>query len=165
MHREQQGCSSGSGRTSSSGPTRRCTGRAVIALRDHPTAASAMGINVALYKNVRYDPLRDFEPIMIAGQNALLLVTNPSFPPTTVKDFIALAKSKPTEISVGTSGIGTTAHLSLEQFNRLAGVKLTHIPYRGSSAAMPDPTLPVTMSAVRTGPSSRTMDTQTSRPT
>src|SRR5262245_60234710 len=88
-------------------------------------------INVALYKNVRYDPLRDFEPILIAGQNSLLLVTNPSFPPTTMRDFIALAKSKPADISVGTSGLGTTAHLSLEQLNRLAGVKLTHIPYRG----------------------------------
>ena len=90
-------------------------------------------INVALYKSVKYDPLRDFAPIIVAGENALLLVATPSLPTNSVKDVIALAKAKPGELSAGTSGLGTTAHLSLEQFNKIAGVKITHIPYRGGA--------------------------------
>lgn len=92
---------------------------------------SPLTINVAAYKNVKYDPLRDFEPIMVVGQNGLLLVTNPSFQAKSLKEFIDLAKAKPTEISVGSSGLGNTAHLSIEQLNKIAGIKLTHIPYRG----------------------------------
>jgi tripartite-type tricarboxylate transporter receptor subunit TctC len=93
-------------------------------------------INVALYKSVKYDPLRDFAPIIVAGENALLLVATPSLPVTSLKDLIALAKAKPGELSAGTSGLGTTAHLSLEQFNKMAGVKITHIPYRGGAPSV-----------------------------
>jgi tripartite-type tricarboxylate transporter receptor subunit TctC len=93
-------------------------------------------INVALYKSVKYDPLKDFAPIIVAGENALLLVANPSVPANSLKELIALAKAKPGELSAGTSGLGTTAHLSLEQFNKLAGVKLTHIPYRGGAPSV-----------------------------
>jgi tripartite-type tricarboxylate transporter receptor subunit TctC len=108
-------------------------------------------INVALYKNVKYDPLRDFEPVIMAGETPLLLVTTPSLPVNSVKDLIALAKAKPGEISAGTSGLGTTAHLSLEQFNKMAGVKLTHIPYRGglpSLTAAVAGEVPVTLSDI-----------------
>jgi tripartite-type tricarboxylate transporter receptor subunit TctC len=93
-------------------------------------------INVAAYKNIRYDPLRDFAPIIVAGENALLLVANPSVPAQSIKDLVTLAKAKPCELSAGTSGLGTTAHLSLEQFNKLAGVKITHIPYRGGAPSV-----------------------------
>ncbi|MEA2977283.1 MAG: hypothetical protein QOF19_2803 [Alphaproteobacteria bacterium] len=92
---------------------------------------SPLTTNVALYSNLKYDPLRDFEPIVVTGETSLLLVANPSLPANSVKDLIALAKSKPTELSAGTSGLGTTAHLSLAQFNKMAGVQITHIPYRG----------------------------------
>jgi len=88
-------------------------------------------INVAAYQNIKYDPLRDFTPITVAGENAVLLVANPSLPATSIKELIALAKAKPGELSAGTSGLGTTAHLSLALFNKLAGVEIRHIPYRG----------------------------------
>jgi len=88
-------------------------------------------INLAAYQNIKYDPLRDFTPITVAGENAVLLVANPSLPATSIKELIALAKAKPGELSAGTSGLGTTAHLSLALFNKLAGVEIRHIPYRG----------------------------------
>jgi len=88
-------------------------------------------INVAAYQNLKYDPLRDFAPITVAGENAVLLVTNPSLPATSIEELIALAKAKPGELSAGTSGLGTTAHLSLALFNKMAGIEIRHIPYRG----------------------------------
>ncbi len=88
-------------------------------------------INVAAYRNIKYDPLRDFAPVIVAGENALILVTNPTLPVNSVRGLIDLAKSKPAQLTAGTSGIGTTAHLSLAQFNRLAGIEITHVPYRG----------------------------------
>jgi tripartite-type tricarboxylate transporter receptor subunit TctC len=88
-------------------------------------------INVAAYSNVKYDPLRDFTPITVAGENSVLLVAHPSLPATSIKDLIALAKAKPGDLAAGTSGLGTTAHLSLALFNKLAGVDVRHIPYRG----------------------------------
>src|SRR5262249_19855317 len=88
-------------------------------------------INVAAYQNIKYDPLRDFTPITVAGENAVLLVANQSLPATSIKELIELAKAKPGELSAGTSGLGTTAHLSLALFNKLAGVEIRHIPYRG----------------------------------
>jgi len=88
-------------------------------------------INAAAYSNLKYDPLRDFAPITVAGENAVLLVAHPSLPAVSIKELIALAKAKPGDLSAGTSGLGTTAHLSLALFNKLAGVEVRHIPYRG----------------------------------
>jgi len=88
-------------------------------------------INVAAYQNIKYDPLRDFVPITVAGENAVLLVAHPSLPANSVRELIALAKAKPGDLAAGTSGLGTTAHLSLAQFNKLAGIDIRHIPYRG----------------------------------
>src|SRR5262249_14909750 len=88
-------------------------------------------INVAAYQNLKYDPLRVSAPIPVAGENALLRVTTPSLPATSIEELIALAKAKPGELSAGTSGLGTTAHLSLALFNKMAGIAIRHIPYRG----------------------------------
>jgi tripartite-type tricarboxylate transporter receptor subunit TctC len=88
-------------------------------------------INVAAYQNIKYDPLRDFVPITVTGENPILLVAHPTQPASSVRELIALAKAKPGELAAGTSGLGTTAHLSLAQFNKLAGVDVRHIPYRG----------------------------------
>jgi tripartite-type tricarboxylate transporter receptor subunit TctC len=87
--------------------------------------------NLAVYKSLNYDPLRDFEPVIVAGENSLLVVANPKLPAKTTAELIALAKQKPGALAAGTSGNGTTAHLSLAQFNKMAGVELTHVPYRG----------------------------------
>jgi tripartite-type tricarboxylate transporter receptor subunit TctC len=88
-------------------------------------------INPWLQK-VNYDPVRDFAPITVAGENSIVLVTHPSVPATNIKELVAYIKTKkPGELSAGTSGQGTTAHLSLAQFNKRAGVDVTHVPYRG----------------------------------
>jgi tripartite-type tricarboxylate transporter receptor subunit TctC len=88
-------------------------------------------INVAAYQNIKYDPLKDFSPVTVAGENPILLVTNPTLPVNSVRDLIALAKATPGDLAAGTSGLGTTAHLSLAQLNKLAGIDIRHIPYRG----------------------------------
>ena len=79
---------------------------------------SPLTTNVFLQKGVNYDPVRDFAPITVAGENSIVLVTHPSVPATSIKELIAYVKTKkPGELSAGTSGQGTTAHLSLAQFN------------------------------------------------
>jgi tripartite-type tricarboxylate transporter receptor subunit TctC len=92
---------------------------------------SPLTTNLALYPSLGYEPLRDFEPIIVAGENALVLAANPKLPVKTVKDLIELAKSKPGELNAATSGNGSTAHLSLATFNKQAGISITHVPYRG----------------------------------
>ena len=92
---------------------------------------SPLTTNLALYPSLGYEPLRDFEPIIVAGENALVLATNPKLPVKTVKDLIELAKSRPGELNAATSGNGSTAHLSLATFNKQAGISITHVPYRG----------------------------------
>jgi tripartite-type tricarboxylate transporter receptor subunit TctC len=92
---------------------------------------SPLTTNLVLYPSLGYEPLRDFEPVILAGENSLVLAANPKLPVKSVKELIALAKSKPGELNAGTSGNGSTAHLSLATFNKQAGVSITHVPYRG----------------------------------
>ncbi|MFL6797210.1 MAG: Bug family tripartite tricarboxylate transporter substrate binding protein [Xanthobacteraceae bacterium] len=92
---------------------------------------SPLTTNLALYPNLGYEPLRDFEPIILAGENSLVLAANPKLPVGNLKELIALAKSKPGELNAATSGNGSTAHLSLASFNKQAHVSITHVPYRG----------------------------------
>ena len=96
------------------------------------STSAPLTLNIWLQKGLRYDPLRDFAPITVTGSNPIILVANPSVPATNIKELIAYVKSKkPGELSAGTSGQGTTAHLGLARFNKLAGVEITHVPYRG----------------------------------
>ena len=93
---------------------------------------SPLTTNIWLQKSLNYDPLRDFAPITVPGENSIALVIHPSVPATNIKELIAYVKTKkPGELSAGTSGQGTTAHLSLAEFNKRAGVEVTHVPYRG----------------------------------
>ena len=92
---------------------------------------SPLTSNLAVYKSLAYDPLRDFAPVIVAAESKLLLVANPKLPAKSTAELIALAKQQPGKLAAGTSGNGATAHLSLAQFNKLAGVELTHVPYRG----------------------------------
>jgi tripartite-type tricarboxylate transporter receptor subunit TctC len=92
---------------------------------------SPLTTNLALYPSLGYEPLRDFAPVILAGENSLILAANPKLPVKSVKDLIALAKAKPGELNAATSGNGSTAHLSLATFNKQAGVSITHVPYRG----------------------------------
>ena len=92
---------------------------------------SPLTTNLALYPSLGYEPLRDFEPIILAGENSLVLAANPKLPVKTLKELIALAKNKPGQLNAGTSGNGSTAHLSLATLNKQAGISITHVPYRG----------------------------------
>jgi tripartite-type tricarboxylate transporter receptor subunit TctC len=75
--------------------------------------------------------MRDFVPILLTGENGLVVVANPSLPAKTFGEMIALAKKQPGMLSAGTSGNGTTAHIALAQINKRAGVEITHVPYNG----------------------------------
>jgi tripartite-type tricarboxylate transporter receptor subunit TctC len=97
---------------------------------------SPLTTNLALYPSLGYDPLRDFEPIIVAGENSLVLAASPKLPVKNVADLIALAKGKPGELNAATSGNGSTAHLSLATFNKMAGVSITHVPYRGGAPSL-----------------------------
>ena len=93
-------------------------------------------INPALYANMPYNNIKDFTPVSFLASTPNLLVVNNAVPAKTVKDLIALAGKMP--LTFGSSGSGTSIHLSGELFNTLAGVKMQHIPYKGRAQAVPD---------------------------
>jgi len=86
--------------------------------------------------NLKFDSMKDFQFITVAAESQNLLVLHPSFPPKSVKELIALSKKRPGDINYGSSGIGTTVHLSAELFQYMTGVKWVHIPYKGAGPAM-----------------------------
>jgi tripartite-type tricarboxylate transporter receptor subunit TctC len=94
-------------------------------------------INHNLYPKLGFDPLK-FEPIAVMGLVPNALLTNPGFPPKSVAEVIAYAKANPGKIISATQGNGTTSHLTSELFQMLAGVKVTHVPYRGTAPALSD---------------------------
>jgi tripartite-type tricarboxylate transporter receptor subunit TctC len=89
-----------------------------------------------LFSKVSYDPIRDFDPISLIALGPNVLVIHPSLPVKSVKDLIALAKAKPGHVTFAGSGSGSTPHLAGELFNSMAGLKMVHVPYRGSGPAM-----------------------------
>ncbi|HUP95624.1 MAG TPA: tripartite tricarboxylate transporter substrate binding protein [Burkholderiales bacterium] len=93
-------------------------------------------INHSLYTRVAFHPVRDFTPIAYVGESPNVMVTTLKVQAATVKEFIALAKSKPGQLNYGSSGAGTTVHLSGELFNSMAGVKTVHVPFKGASEAL-----------------------------
>jgi tripartite-type tricarboxylate transporter receptor subunit TctC len=95
----------------------------------------ANAINASLYAKLPFDFARDFAPIAPGGSSPNMLVVHPSVPVRTVAEVIKLAKSKPGQMSFGSSGVGTLPHLAAEMFNGMAGLKMTHIPYKGSPQA------------------------------
>jgi tripartite-type tricarboxylate transporter receptor subunit TctC len=95
-------------------------------------------INATLMPKLPYDPLRDLTPLtVLATQPYAFCVTN-SLPAKNVKDLIALAKSKPGELNAANSGPGSASHLAAEMFTSMTGVKITHVPFKGTGGAMPD---------------------------
>jgi tripartite-type tricarboxylate transporter receptor subunit TctC len=99
---------------------------------------STHAINASLYKRLPFDPTRDFAPVSRVGTLPNILIVHPSVPVKSVKELIELAKSKPGDLNFASSGVGTSLHLSGELFNSMAGVKLVHVPYKGSSPALAD---------------------------
>jgi tripartite-type tricarboxylate transporter receptor subunit TctC len=95
-------------------------------------------INMSLYSKMPYDNIRDFAPVILLSTTPNVLVTKPDFPARSVADVIKMAKAKPGELTFGSSGSGTSIHLSGELFNSMAGTKMTHVPYKGSGPMLID---------------------------
>jgi tripartite-type tricarboxylate transporter receptor subunit TctC len=93
---------------------------------------------VHLTKNLPFDPVKDFTPIMAAVEPVTALVVNAELPVNSVQELIAYAKANPGKLSYGSSGVGSVFHLTGELFNRTAGVDIVHVPYRGVSQPMQD---------------------------
>jgi tripartite-type tricarboxylate transporter receptor subunit TctC len=99
---------------------------------------SNLAVNPTLYAKLPYNPLKDFSPIGTVADAPLVLVVASSSPYKTLADVVAAARAKPGKVTLGTPGNGTVAHLTGELFQKAAGIKLQHVPYKGSSQAITD---------------------------
>ncbi|AMN39038.1 Bug family tripartite tricarboxylate transporter substrate binding protein [Rhodoplanes sp. Z2-YC6860] len=102
------------------------------------TPAGTLTTNATLYKKLPYDPVKDFTPVALTSSVTFVLVVNPSLPVHSVKELVQYAKQRPGELSFGSTGIGATPHLAVEMIMREAGLKMTHVPYRGMPPAVND---------------------------
>ncbi len=93
-------------------------------------------INLALYSKLPFHPQRDFTPIALVGENPNILVINPVVPAKSIRELIALGKAHPGQLNYGSSGSGTTVHLSGELFATMAGIKMVHVPYKGATESL-----------------------------
>ena len=101
-------------------------------------AASAIVINEVLYAKPPYDTLRDFAPVTLGASLPNILVVHPALPVKSVRELIVLAKTRAGQLNYSSAGSGTSPHLSMELFRLMAGITLTHIPYKGSGPATVD---------------------------
>jgi tripartite-type tricarboxylate transporter receptor subunit TctC len=140
---------------------------AELAARATPDGYTIMfgtiGIHAAygIYTKLSYDPSRDLQPVILLADLPNILVVHPSVPVRTTREFIALAKARPGDLTFGTAGAGSSTHMIAELFNVVAGTRLLHIPYKGSAPAMADllggqihlmfENLPVAIQHVRSG--------------
>jgi len=100
--------------------------------------AGSHGINAAVYAKLPYDPLLDFEPVMLINKAPNVCVINPSVPAKNLAEFVALAKAKPGTFSFASGGNGTSAHLTGEYLKMVAGIDMLHVPYKGATPAVTD---------------------------
>ena len=101
-------------------------------------AASSLGIAPSLYAKVNYDPVKDFTPISLVASVVHVLSVHPSVPAKNVAELVTWVKANPTKANYGSVGAGTSTHLESELFNTMAGVKMEHVPYKGSAPALLD---------------------------
>jgi tripartite-type tricarboxylate transporter receptor subunit TctC len=101
-------------------------------------AVSTHAINVTLYRKLPYDPIRDFAPITLVTSVPNVLVLHPSLPAKNVKELIALARAKPGQLNFASGSTGSAGHLAGELFKSMAGVDMTHVPYKGAAPAVID---------------------------
>ncbi|HUD89455.1 MAG TPA: tripartite tricarboxylate transporter substrate binding protein [Xanthobacteraceae bacterium] len=99
---------------------------------------TVLAVAPRLYRKVTVDPVKDFAPVAYCGASPLVLVVNPAFPAHTTAEMIAMAKADPGKIIFGTGGVGTTPHIASEMFQHDAGIKMSHVPYRGEAGAIND---------------------------
>ena len=92
-------------------------------------------INAGVYSKLNFDPIKDFAPITLVASTPYLLVVNPGVKATTLKDFVALAKSQPGKMNYASAGAGTTTQLAMEMLKTAAGIDLVHVPYKGNAPA------------------------------
>ena len=97
-----------------------------------------LAVNPALYSSMPFDPLKDFAPIALISSQPLILVVNASSPYRTLKDLVDAAKASPGRINMASSSNGTIGHIGGELFQRRAGIRMTHVPYKGAGAAVTD---------------------------
>jgi tripartite-type tricarboxylate transporter receptor subunit TctC len=102
------------------------------------TSAGPMAVNPAVYQKLPYDPVKDYAAIAAVNSVPLVMVATPSFAAKNVKELLAIAKAKPGEINFGSSGNGVTNHLAMEMLANSAGIKMTHVPFKGSPPALLD---------------------------
>jgi tripartite-type tricarboxylate transporter receptor subunit TctC len=101
-------------------------------------SASAISSAPSVYAKLPYDPLRDLAPVALVANQPNVLIVHPSVPARTLKEFIALARSRPGTLNYGSSGIGATQHMSAELFAMMTGTQIVHVPYKGGAPAMAD---------------------------
>jgi tripartite-type tricarboxylate transporter receptor subunit TctC len=99
-------------------------------------AFSSHVVNPTLFARVPYDPIKDFNPVMLAVASTTVLTVNPSVPAKTVKELVDLIKANPGKFSFGSAGVGTQAHLAGEQFRLSLGLDLVHVPFGGGGPAV-----------------------------
>src|ERR1700688_2313694 len=97
-----------------------------------------ISINPAVYKNLPYDPLKCFAPVTMTTSYPYIMVVSTALGVKTLQEFVALAKRRPGELNYGTTGVGAANHLVTELFDSKAGIRMTHIPYRGTALAVTD---------------------------
>jgi tripartite-type tricarboxylate transporter receptor subunit TctC len=99
---------------------------------------ASMAVNPSLFAHLPYDPVDDFEPVGMLAEFPFAVVVSNNFPARSIKELIALAKTKPGEINYASAGNGTGQHLSMELFKTMTGINLAHVPYRGAAPAYSD---------------------------
>jgi len=102
------------------------------------SGTGTLAVDPTLYQNVGYDPRKDFAPVGLIATSALVVLVNPSVPAKTIPELIALAKQEPGKLTFASAGVGSGIHLGAELFAYMAGLKLTHVPYKGSGPALTD---------------------------
>lgn len=95
-------------------------------------------VNPSLYKALSFNMAKDFAPVVFVGSLPFVLAVHPAVPANSVQELLALARTKPGQLNFGSAGTGGSVHLAGELFKAMAGVDITHVPYKGTSAAMPD---------------------------
>ncbi len=99
---------------------------------------STLVLNTVLYKNISFDPIKDFAPISVAATVPNILIVNINLPATSLQEYLNLARQKNSTLSYGSAGIGTSPHMSMELLKSMANVQIQHIPYKGTSPAVSD---------------------------
>lgn len=101
------------------------------------TDGSMLSVNPLLFKSLNYDAKKDFEPVALLARAPLFLAAHPSLPVGSLKEFVAYVKSRPGQINYGSSGLGSTHHLSMEAMLSALKLEMLHVPYRGTGQSVP----------------------------